>query len=165
MKRLILCRHAKSSWKDLSLADHDRSLNKRGKKNAPIMGQRLLECGAVPEHIISSSAKRAVRTAVIISKVIGFPEHKIEIHKKLYGASASDIIQFVNNLDSMWSSVMLVGHNPEFTMLTNWLGGVHIENVPTCGIVGLDFEAEHWREVQEGNGKLVFFEYPKKLNI
>jgi phosphohistidine phosphatase len=77
MKTIILVRHAKSSWKDLSLDDFDRPLNKRGKINAPLMGEKLKERQIMPDLILSSPAKRARKTATTIAKKIGYPKKKI----------------------------------------------------------------------------------------
>ncbi len=163
MKRLLLCRHAKSSWKDLSLADKERSLNKRGKKNGPMMGRRLKEMGIVPDCIISSPAKRACKTAAFLARELNILPAEIEVYDPLYEASRVGIVQYVRSFNDALQTVILVGHNPEFTMVANWLGNLQIANIPTCGIVALDFQLRGWNEIEVGTGHLAFFEYPKKL--
>ena len=86
-KRLTLVRHAKSSWDDASAADHDRTLNGRGERDAPMMGQRLLERGARPSLILTSTAKRARKTARLIAKQLGYPIEFIQGESELYLAS------------------------------------------------------------------------------
>jgi len=161
MKRLFLCRHAKSSWKDTSLADIDRPLNKRGRKNAPEMGRRLAARDVKPDLILSSPARRALKTARLIARELGIDKSAIVVIDALYDSFPVRLLQVVREMEGCHEAVMLVGHNPEMTMLANILGDLDIENVPTCGIVALDFTVESWRQVDEGNGILVFFDYPK----
>ncbi len=162
MKRLLLCRHAKSSWKDISLHDIDRPLNKRGKRNAPVMGTLLRERGVVPDIILSSPACRARKTARQLAGKTGYPRKKIVIVDALYGASPDRMLKIIQKLDDSGETALLVGHNPETTMLANILGNLDISNVPTCGIVALDFAVQEWKDVRPQQGTLVFFEYPRK---
>jgi len=162
MKRLILTRHAKSSWDDRRLSDFDRPLNRRGKQAAPLMGQRLAEKNIEPDAIITSPAKRARKTAGLIAKEIDFDRAAIEEDETIYEASLTDLLALVKNLDDSQHEVMLVGHNPGFTELGNFLADKRIDNLPTCGILCIDFPAESWSEIDAGAGKLVFFDYPKK---
>lgn len=162
MKTILLCRHAKSSWKDLSLADRDRPLNKRGKRNVPEMGRRLAERGITPDAVISSPAVRAVKTANRLVRELGFPKKNIQVRPAIYETSPTLLLALIRNLPETQETVILVGHNPEFTTLANILGNLHIINVPTCGIVALEFCVNTWEEIMEGKGSLVFFDYPKK---
>jgi len=162
MKTLYLVRHAKSSWKEAELSDHNRPLNKRGEHDAPRMGQRLRKRNPLPEVIISSSAVRAKTTATILAGEIGFPQSAITIDERLYGASPKDVESIICELDDTVHCAMLVGHNPTFTDLINTLGNCDIDNVPTCGMAMLAFSIEKWNEVTPGNGELLDFDYPKK---
>lgn len=162
MKRLLLCRHAKSSWKDITLEDIDRPLNKRGKKNAPEMGKRLCTQGIRPDMIVSSPAKRARKTARQIAKVTGLGKKNVIVLEKIYAASPRELLEIIQDFDDTASVVLMVGHNPETTMLANALGDLEIDNVPTCGIVALDFKVSSWKEVAKNKGRLVFFDYPRK---
>lgn len=162
MKRLYLVRHAKSSWKNLDLPDIDRPLNKRGKRDAPFMGERLTKYNAKPDIIISSPAKRALTTAKIIAKKIGYLKEKIEIKDSLYGAAIPTILNIIHYLDDSIHEAILFGHNPEFTALANYLTKYNVENIPTCGIFCVDFEVESWKDIAEGNGIFIFFDFPKK---
>ncbi len=162
MKQLLLCRHAKSSWKDTGLADIDRPLNGRGRKNAPEMGRRLAAAGAVPDLVVSSPACRALATAGLIALATGMDPDEIVVKKQVYDASSTGLLRVIQGLEEQRDRVMLVGHNPETTQVANILGSLEIANVPTCGIVALDFDVGSWAEVGPGLGTLVFFEYPKR---
>ncbi len=165
MKRLLLCRHAKSSWKDPTLADRDRPLNGRGKRDAPMMGERLADRGVAPDAMVSSPAKRARKTARHLAKRLRFPVSSIRIVDEIYGATPAVLLACIHRFEPSWNQVVLVGHNNELTLLANRLGGLAIDNVPTAGVVCLDFPVASWQDIQEGSGSLVFFDYPKKSTI
>lgn len=162
MKRLLLCRHAKSSWKDITLEDIDRPLNKRGKRDAPEMGRRLAASGIKPDMIISSPARRACKTARQLAKLTGFGKKNVILLREVYAASANELLAIVREFDDAASVVFVVGHNPETTVLANMLGDLDIDNVPTCGVVALDFAVDSWQQIGETKGTLVFFDYPRK---
>ncbi len=164
MKRLYLARHAKSSWKKPQLDDIDRPLNKRGKRDTPVMGQRLRDFGADPDLIITSPAKRARKTAIGLAKQLDYPKKSIAVEEILYGGYVEELIGVINRFDTLFSEVLLVGHNPDFTDLANILANQKIDNVPTCGIVAMDFSVISWQAVQRGSAKVVFFDYPKKVS-
>lgn len=162
MKQLLICRHAKSSWKDVDLADIDRPLNKRGKMNAPEMGKRLQQRSLQPDIIVSSPARRAFATAARIAVELDIPKKKIQIEDTVYDSYPAKLVEVVQGFDDVYDRVMIVGHNPEITVLANLLGSLHIDNIPTGGIVALDFEVSSWKDVAEEKGKLVVFDYPRK---
>lgn len=164
MKVLMLIRHAKSSWKDPSLPDWDRPLNKRGRRDAPMMGERLAERGAYADLVISSSAVRAVATAEAIAEAIEYPLEEIVVDERLYGAGEFEMLEVIQSLDDAWDRVMCVGHNPDLTDLVNRLSPYEIDNVPTCGIVALTFDTESWALVCHISPVEVEFDYPKKVN-
>lgn len=147
MKRLILARHAKSSWKHPELSDHDRPLNKRGKKAAPIMGKALLERDLIPEAIFASTSTRTRSTAALLAEQIGFPVDQIEYPGFFYGATPGDILRFVRLLDDSLRAVMLVGHNPTWTALCREWATPSLDNLPTAGILVVDLEIDSWREL------------------
>jgi phosphohistidine phosphatase len=162
MKRLLLIRHAKSSWKNPDLDDFNRPLNKRGRKDGPKMGKLLAKRGEIPDLIISSPAKRALKTAFAIAKDVGYPEKKIKEKKKIYLGSVSQLMNVIHNIGNEFNRVFLFGHNPGFNDLSHYLTKHELENIPTCGVFCIDFEIDSWKEVAEGNGKFVYFEYPPK---
>ncbi len=163
MKTLYIVRHAKSSWDDPHLDDYDRPLNNRGKQNAPEMGKYLAKSGVQPDLIISSSAKRAFSTAKKIVKELRYDQKEIVKTRDLYLASIGTTLKIIRQVEDSINSLMIFGHNPGWTDLTNYLSNAYIDNVPTCGVVAIEFDINHWVEVDKGKGKLLFFEYPKKL--
>ena len=160
MKTLYLVRHGKSSWKQPQLADIDRPLNKRGKNDAPFIGELLAEKRIKPDLVISSPAKRAMKTALAVTDKIGYPSKKIIINENVYESSGRELVEVLKSIDDKYNSVMLFGHNPGFTMLHNYLSNHYIENIPTCGVVALQFD-KTWKEIGKNSAKLLFFEHPK----
>lgn len=161
MKKLFIVRHAKSSWDDPDLDDFDRPLNKRGKRNAPEIGKRLAVRGVSPDLIITSPAKRAAATARRIAEAIAYPKNKIIKDDSFYHGSIQDVIRVVQKLDDQINSLMIFGHNPGLTDLANYLSGADIYNIPTCGVVEIDFDFNLWKMLGSKKGKLVKFDFPK----
>lgn len=162
MKTLYLCRHAKSSWKDKSLDDFERPLNKRGKNDAPLMGKILSKKNIKPALIISSPAIRAFETAKIFSSHLDYPEEKIKTDLQIYEASSRDLLNVLRDVDNKYKSVMLFGHNPGLNNLSDFLTGHVIDNIPTSGVVCAELNFEQWASLDKGNCTFKFFEYPKK---
>lgn len=162
MKTLYLVRHAKSSWNNANLSDHDRPLNDRGERDAPLMGKRLHKRKPQPTIIIASSAVRAETTAILLAEAIGFSIADLKIDERLYGAEAKDVVSIIRELDNAIDCAMLVGHNPTFTDLINTLSGSQIDNVPTCGMAVLRFPIDTWSKIGHVQGELLDFDYPKK---
>ena len=152
LKTLFLVRHAKSSWKHPELEDSERPLNKRGTRDAPIMGQRLLARSLVPDLIVSSPAVRALTTAQLLAHEVGYSSPAIVVEDELYAASSQDVLAIVSGLDDR----IQVAHNPAITELANWFSDAPIENVPTCGI--LNVEASEWHRIAAAT--FAGFDYP-----
>jgi len=164
MKYLILIRHAKSSWKNQILSDHDRPLNKRGKKAALLMGQKLAYKPIKPELIISSTAKRALITAKKIAKEINHPKSKIKADPNLYHASTLQLLGVISKSPNTIHNLMLVGHNPSMTFLANSLLKKHqFDNIPTAGMVTLSLSIKFWKDILSNDIKiqLIDYDYPK----
>lgn len=162
MKTLLLLRHAKSDWHSAAASDFERPLNGRGKQAASLIGQRLAERAGRPERIISSPAKRARQTAKRIAVEIGFAKGAIEHNETIYEASLETLIDLVRSLDDRDDSVMLVGHNPGFSELGQWLTPEAPEWLPTCGLLELELPIETWRQLEAGCADLRLYDYPKK---
>ena len=160
-KRLILLRHAKSSWADVSLDDRDRPLNKRGQRDAPMMGQRLQEKPARPSLILTSPAKRARQTARLIAREIGYPLEFLQTEHELYLASPETILEVIAGQDNSFNDIVVCGHNPGITDLANRLSGASIDNVPTCGMVYLEADVNDWSQLGTAPCSLTQFDYPK----
>ncbi len=162
MKTLYLVRHAKSSWKDASLADIDRPLNKRGLRDAPFMGTLLKGRGVEPDRLVSSPANRALSTAKFFAASLDYPKEAIDEVADIYEADSSTIFRVVRDFDNAWSTVLLFGHNPTFTTVANRFGDEYIANVPTCGIVRVDADIASWKDFSEKSGELTAFYYPSQ---
>ncbi len=162
MKTLFLGRHAKSSWDDSGLSDFERPLNDRGERDAPEMGRRLAEKHRTADVILCSAAVRARTTAAILAKEWGY-EGDLLLEPKLYEASSSQMLDFIQELEDEATSALVVAHNPTITWLANLLGNLSIGNVPTCGIVALTIPCDNWSEVEVGRAELIEFDFPKKV--
>ena len=160
MKTLYLLRHAKSSWDDPDLDDFDRPLNERGEKDAPRIGKRLNTRKVLPDTLYSSPARRAITTAQVIADCIDYPTKNIRLRQELYHAGENMLLDFVRTLSPESQTVMIAGHNPGLTDFANALIKETIDNIPTAGIIGIEFDANSWKEIVKG--RLIFFEYPKK---
>lgn len=161
MKKLYIIRHAKSSWKDESLNDFDRPLNKRGKSNAKLMGSKLKNKKVTPDIIISSPALRAKTTAEIIAKEVEY-KNEIIFDDDIYESSPDILHKILTAIDNKNSTIFLFGHNPELNMLVDTYVK-HNENIVTCGVIEIEFDCEKWADVNEKNARLISFEYPKKV--
>jgi phosphohistidine phosphatase len=162
LKTLILARHAKSSWKELNLSDFKRPLNKRGKRDAPFMGKILNKLNLFPDFVISSPAVRASDTAKLICAELNIPEQNIKYDEEIYEASVNELLVVIHGIHNKFNSVMLFGHNPGLTSLANLLSGQYIDNIPTSGIVVLDYDEKNWKDIHAQSCTLRTFEYPKK---
>lgn len=163
MKRLTLVRHAKSSWKHAALADIDRPLCGRGKKDAPRMGAYLAGAGITPDIILSSPARRARKTAMLLAGEIPGAGERVLVDPALYEAGAAVLLARVRALDETWRHVMLVGHNPGLTDFVNLLTAAGIDKLPTCGVQVLDLDITSWHAAGAGCGRTVMIFAPKEL--
>jgi phosphohistidine phosphatase len=162
MKQLLLIRHAKSDWNDPTQKDFDRPLNNRGHKNAPEMAHRLVKKGFIPQQLVSSPAMRAQTTAKYFAEAFGIKKSEIQNEQPIYEGSASSLLKVINQLDNGHDLIALFGHNPGLTTIAVNLCGADIYNIPTCGMVLIEFPFDEWKMVSNGTGKMVFFDYPKK---
>ena len=125
------------------------------------MGQRLKIRGVSPDKVITSTAKRARNTCMLMMKEIGFPEDQVTLDKSLYDFGMNGGLAVIRK-QAHSPSLMIFGHNPAFTSLANYLGNLDIDNIPTAGMVALEFDIEDWSKADRGLGRLLFFDYPKK---
>lgn len=154
-KTLHLVRHAKSDW-NTGANDFDRPLNKRGRRDAPEMGRRLRERGALPGIIVCSPAQRAMETLELLDLGI-----KTVFEEGIYEASTGDLLEIVQKLDDGYASAMLIGHNPAMTWLASLLSGVRIGNMPTCAVATIEIETDHWKNTGSRPARLLDFDFPK----
>lgn len=162
MKTLTLVRHAKSSWKNPELADFDRPLNKRGRRDLPEMGRRLAAAGEPPDRIVTSPAARALETARGLARALGFDEASLVTEPRVYEATQAHLFDILRHQPDSSTRLMLVGHAPAVADLGRALCGVPDGKFPTCGILRLRLPVEGWWEVAAGSGELLFFDYPKR---
>ena len=162
MKQLTLIRHAKSSWSEPGLTDFDRPLNKRGARDAPMMGERLATAGVHFGRMISSPARRALSTARLIAQSIGYPGEQIETEPLFYEASIHALLDYASRLDDQYTKVALIGHNPSMSLLAHRLCPEAPGDLPTCAIVRLECEIDAWRELSPGQASLLELDYPRK---
>lgn len=139
MVRLALVRHAKSDWGDPGLDDHDRPLNDRGLRDAPVMARMLAESGFTAEAILASTALRAATTAGFFSAELGVP---VVADSGLYGAPASMLLMAA--AESGVQSVMVVAHDPGMTVLAGNLSGHEISHMPTCAVATFTWDTDDW---------------------
>jgi phosphohistidine phosphatase len=161
MKKIILVRHAKSSWDNPWLNDHDRPLAPRGLDDAPKMATRLKKKGVVPDLLLSSTARRAAETAKITADILGVAAEDIIWEKGLFHASPHQILKFIRMQKDSVNTLLVFGHNPGFNDLITYLGG-DLENLPTSGQFGFKLKTEHWAELNPETAEVWFFDYPKK---
>lgn len=162
MKTLLLVRHAKSSWDYPGLTDFERPLNKRGHRDAPLMGNLLKEKNIIPDLIISSPATRAITTARYFADSMEYPLEKINTDERLYEAGPLDITNVISEVDDSVNFLMIVSHNPGLTEVADQLTGKIIENIVTSAIFSIDFDTDSWSKANKKNANIGFYEYPKK---
>ncbi len=161
MKRLTLVRHGKSSWNDTDLADFDRPLNQRGERDAPRMGERLYRRNLRPALILSSPAQRARQTAKALTAQLKLAPEQLRFDASIYEAEPADLLKLIRSFEEEWQQVLLVGHNPGLTELGNLLADCGLDNLPTCGVLVIDFDVSSWRQVAPLGGTLALFDSPK----
>ncbi len=170
MKTIYILRHAKSSWADGSLRDHDRPLNARGRAAAPRVGAHMQGAGYLPDLVLCSTATRTMRTLdAVLSELEGEPA--IEFQEELYLAGPSEMLDLVRSGSDTAESILLVGHNPGTGMLAAALSGdgppesIHLmrSKFPTAGLAIIELNVNRWKDVVSGCGSLKEFVRPRDL--
>lgn len=160
MKTIILIRHAKSSWEH-DVNDHERPLKKRGFNDAELVSKGFKKRTISPDAIFSSPANRALSTCKIFMKNLDLDSEKLAIKEELYDFGGERVIHFLKNLSDDYKNVMIFGHNHAFTSICNIFGNRLIDNLPTSGLVVIDFDIDLWSNV--GNGSTRFMIFPRDL--
>lgn len=160
MKKLLICRHAKSSWDEPGLNDHERPLAKRGWRDAPLMAKRIKTNHIYPEQIISSDALRALQTAEVYLETFRKEDVIFEKTAELYHASVSDILEVVRHASDRVNTLFIFGHNPGFTDLINHLGE-SLDNLPTAAVFGFTFATNSWSKLSRENASFWLYDFPK----
>jgi phosphohistidine phosphatase len=161
MRQLLLIRHAKSSWDDMSMNDFDRPLNDRGKADAPVMAHRLLDKKVHVDALIASPAKRARKTAAIFAKEYKIDKDEIIFKTELYGAGEDVFYDVISQVNNKFKNIAVFSHNPGLTDFANELTEKRIDNIPTCGIFAVKVDLKSWADFKEAKKEFWFFDCPK----
>lgn len=162
MKTIIFVRHAKSSWESSNDTDFDRPLNKRGLNDAPLMASKISALVPSVDIIYSSPANRAITTAIFFAEALNYDTELIVQKPNIYSNGFKFFNEMVVNIDSNFNTILLFGHNPDITSLATFYSGEYFENIPTCGVVCIDFDCDSWKEVKQTEGKIRFINVPSK---
>jgi phosphohistidine phosphatase len=154
MKRLYLLRHAKSSWDDPDLADHDRPLSGRGRRAADAIGRHMRAHGIEPELVLCSSSTRTRETLARIGL-------EATIERELYGATANELIARLREVPPSIGSVLVIGHNPGVHDLALALTGEPGDKYPTGALATID--VDEWSTIAPGSGRMIDFIRPREL--
>jgi phosphohistidine phosphatase len=162
MKTLLLMRHAKSSWKDSELDDHDRGLNGRGKKDAPRMGELLKEQNLLPDYLVTSSARRARKTADHVALASGF-RGECRLTGELYLAGPDKILDVIRQTPDTCQRLLLIGHNPGLEEFLEQVTGTYTP-LPTAALAQLELDIDSWRTLAaETKAELIRLWQPREL--
>ena len=162
MKTLLIMRHAKSSWNYPERSDYDRPLNARGKRDAPSMGKHLRQEELIPDRILTSSAKRARKTASKVAKACGYTG-KVKKLDALYDTVPGVYFEVLQTLLDKYQRVMVCGHNPTMEQLVNHLTE-DIKRMPTAALAHIELPIQHWKALDlYTKGTLVNLWTPKTL--
>ncbi len=164
MKTVLLIRHAKSSWGDLSLPDFDRPLNDRGKADAPKMAKRIHKRKIPIDTFISSPAKRARKTAEIFAEQYGVKKADIVFVPELYHANDETYYQAIATAPGKSDSIAIFSHNPGITEFANRLTDNRIDNMPTCSVFVVKAGVRDWSEFQQATKEFFLFDFPKSVD-
>lgn len=162
MKTLLLLRHAKSSWKDATLPDHDRPLNKRGRKAAPRMGRLMHETDLRPDCILCSTATRARETLQLVQSELGknIPE---TFHAELYHCDVSQLLSVLREVAEPAVRVLVIGHNPDLELFLEQVTG-QSERLSTGALARIELDLVNWSELTDSTrGTLVSIARPREL--
>ena len=160
MLKLLLIRHAKSSWKFPELDDHERPLNKRGQRDCLSMARHLADRHESLDVLYSSTATRALDFAQQISE---FTYIELVPDLSFYTFDMDELMDILRHLPDSAERVGVVGHNPAITHAANRLTESDIQNVPTAGVVAMNSDIDSWQDLAAGCFELEYFDYPKML--
>jgi len=161
MKIVLLIRHAKSSWEDITIDDFERPLNDRGKRDAPEMARRLLKRKQEIDAFISSPAKRAKKTALLFAEEFKFDKDKVKFHDYLYHPSRENLLRAIESAPDKADNIAIFSHNPGITAFVNELTETKVDDMPTCAIFAVSADIKRWKDFQNAARKFLYFDYPK----
>jgi phosphohistidine phosphatase len=161
MKAVILVRHAKSSWDEPGVSDFDRSLNSRGKEDAPKMAQRLIDRKVSIDAFISSPAKRARKTAALFIKAYDRSKEEIIMEPDLYHPAPEAFYKAIQQAPASATTIAIFSHNPGITEFANSLTNARVDDMPTCAIFAVQADVNDWAQFEDAEKQFWFFDYPK----
>ncbi len=159
MKTLLILRHAKSSWDNLQMSDFERPLNARGLEAAPFIGKIIYDKKLQPDLVLSSPAKRAKQTAILIKQSAQISAN-IKYEQKIYEASPLILVEIISEIDDNFALILLVGHNPGLESLVRILAG-QLQPMPTAALAKINLNIEKWADIKADCGNLEFLITPK----
>lgn len=160
MKSIVLVRHGKSSW-EYDVSDVERPLKSRGKNDAKLVANQFVKLSDIPNKITSSPANRALSTCKIFANIFKLSENSFTIENDLYDFGGEKVINFIKNIPNEINSLMIFGHNHAFTSITNIFGDKFIDNLPTSGLVKINFDIANWKDLKQGTTEFILI--PKEL--
>ena len=160
MKQLIVIRHGKSTW-ELQVRDHDRVLTQRGIDDAHLIGKALKDLNLHPDTLWTSTAARALQTAAIVTEYIDHSLEKLELKRELYTFDSQELLKIIATCDDAIETLVIFSHNHGITDLVNSVGSTRFDNVPTTGVVAINFNSNSWSYL--GKGTTNFHLFPKLL--
>lgn len=163
MRILHLIRHAKSSWQQPQLADHQRPLNNRGLRSCVTMGTTLSHLNIHVSVCFVSSAKRAQQTYQGLKH--GFAHDSVMVTDELYTFSVNKLEQFIKQISDQHQAVIIIGHNPAFCDLINYSDSHANTHFPTCGLASLQLPVPSWQNYQHTTSQLIRLITPKSGQI
>ncbi|MBL7779221.1 MAG: histidine phosphatase family protein [Chitinophagales bacterium] len=164
MKQLVLIRHTKSDWSNFSLRDYDRPIKESRKQDATNMAKHLYKLGLQPDGIICSPALRTKQTAKLLCKGLKFDFEKIVFDERLYESSAEDYMAVIQEVVAVVNTLVVIGHNPSITYFANKYANVQIDDVPTTGVVWLEFSGKDWLLSKSDKSRLKHFFTPSSVS-
>jgi phosphohistidine phosphatase len=159
-KRLFLIRHGKANHPAQGASDFTRTLAESGETDVRRMAEKLKNMDIVPDILVSSPAARALSTATGFAEVWKSPV-AIRTEPSIYEAEVRNLLKVVNNLNNRYPSAAIFGHNPGITELANYLSNVNIPNIPTAGVVVIEFPMDDWKYLTYESGTILLFDFPK----
>ena len=162
MKTLCLMRHAKTDEENLYDSDLARKLAPSGCHDAKIMAQAMQDMLFKPQIIITSPAKRTQETSHYVANLHDMPDGAIQIVDSIYEASVEELLKIIQQINNEYDSVLLVGHNPGLTLLTNYFNAQAVFELPTCGTVCVQFDTDNWQDILNVKVDFLFIDNPGK---
>lgn len=162
LRTLTLLRHAKSSWKNPVLSDIERPLNKRGRRDADAMAQRMVEHGATFTTVFASPARRSRETLARMLLALPAQDATITFDQAFYTFERDGLISALKHLDDELQDVMVVGHSPAIDETIQWLCGEALTTFPTAACAQLTITLPHWKKLHEGCAELMWWLTPEK---